>query len=97
VAARAKGSGRKTLGDVAGLERGIRDLPCFQYSGGSHANGECIFPKHGRRLRIQYEGALYHVINRGNFRRDVFETAGAVKAFEDTLGETCATGECTRM
>jgi putative transposase len=42
-----------------------------------------------RRLRIQFEGALYHVINRGNFRRDVFETAGAAKAFEDTLGETC--------
>ena len=25
-----------------------------------------------RKLRIQYEGALYHVINRGNYRWDVF-------------------------
>lgn len=41
-----------------------------------------------RRLRIQFEGALYHIINRGNFRHDVFGTAGAAKAFETTLGET---------
>lgn len=42
-----------------------------------------------RRLRIQYEGALYHVINRGNFRRDLFETAGAASAFVATVGEAC--------
>jgi len=30
-----------------------------------------------RKLRIQYEGALDHVINRGNYRRDGFETVGA--------------------
>jgi putative transposase len=42
-----------------------------------------------RKLRIQYEGALYHVINRGNYRRDVFESAGAAQAFEDTLKEAC--------
>lgn len=42
-----------------------------------------------RKLRIQYEGALYHVINRGNYRRDVFESAGAAQAFETTLFEAC--------
>ena len=42
-----------------------------------------------RRLRLQYEGALYHVINRGNYRRAVFETARAAKAFETVLGEAC--------
>ncbi|HEX2852620.1 MAG TPA: transposase [Opitutaceae bacterium] len=42
-----------------------------------------------RKLRIQYPGAVYHVINRGNYRRDVFETAGAARAFEATLAETC--------
>jgi len=42
-----------------------------------------------RRLRMQYPGARYHVINRGNYRRDVFETAGAAKAFELTLEEAC--------
>lgn len=41
-----------------------------------------------RRLRIQYAGALYHIINRGNYRRDLFETAGAAQSFESTLGET---------
>jgi REP element-mobilizing transposase RayT len=40
-----------------------------------------------RRLRIQYPGAIYHVINRGNYRRDVFETTGAASSFEATLGE----------
>jgi len=43
-----------------------------------------------RRLRIQYEGAIYHVINRGNYRRDIFATGGAAKAFEAALDETCA-------
>lgn len=42
-----------------------------------------------RKLRIQYEGALYHVINRGNYRRDVFESVGAAQAFEAALMETC--------
>ncbi len=42
-----------------------------------------------RKLRIQYEGALYHVINRGNYRRDVFETAGAACAFEECLWKCC--------
>jgi putative transposase len=42
-----------------------------------------------RKLRIQYEGALYHVINRGNYRRDVFESVGAAQAFEEALIETC--------
>jgi putative transposase len=40
-----------------------------------------------RKLRIQYEEALYHVINRGNYRRDVFETVGAATAFVVTLME----------
>ena len=42
-----------------------------------------------RRLRIQYPGALYHVINRGNYRRDIFETAGAARAFEQAMAEAC--------
>lgn len=42
-----------------------------------------------RRLRLQSAGAMYHVINRGNYRRDVFDTVGAAKAFEAALEETC--------
>lgn len=40
-----------------------------------------------RKLRIQYPGAIYHVINRGNYRQDVFGSAGAAHAFLVTLGE----------
>jgi len=38
-------------------------------------------------MRIEYAGACYHVINRGNYRRKLFEEAGAAEAFERTLGE----------
>jgi REP element-mobilizing transposase RayT len=40
-----------------------------------------------RKLRLQFDGAVYHVINRGNFRRDVFETADKARAFEACLFE----------
>ncbi len=43
-----------------------------------------------RKLRLQYNGAIYHVINRGNYRRDVFETADKAKAFEECLFEAGA-------
>ena len=42
-----------------------------------------------RKLRIQYPGALYHIINRGNYRRDVFATVGAAQAFEHAMDEVC--------
>jgi putative transposase len=40
-----------------------------------------------RRLRIQYPGATYHVINRGNYRSDVFASVEAAKAFVGVLGK----------
>lgn len=40
-----------------------------------------------RPPRLEYAGARYHVINRGNYRKNVFEGAGAAEAFERTLGE----------
>jgi putative transposase len=40
-----------------------------------------------RKLRVQYEGALYHVVNRGNYRRDVFENSDAAQAFVSVLEE----------
>ena len=42
-----------------------------------------------RRLRLQFPGALYHVINRGNYRRDVFDSAGAANAFLLALDDAC--------
>ena len=38
-----------------------------------------------RKLRIQYPGAIYHVINRGNYRRDLFLSPGEAKAFLATV------------
>lgn len=40
-----------------------------------------------RRIRMQFPGARYHVINRGNYRQDVFASEGAWQAFVRTLGE----------
>lgn len=40
-----------------------------------------------RLARIEYPGAIYHVINRGNYRRDVFATVGAAHSFVKTLQE----------
>lgn len=42
-----------------------------------------------RKLRLLLPHGLYHVINRGNYRRDVFESSGSRRAFLGTLGETC--------
>ncbi len=40
-----------------------------------------------RKLRIQYPRALYHLINRGNYGRDLFNSAGEAQAFLDTVLE----------
>jgi REP element-mobilizing transposase RayT len=42
-----------------------------------------------RKPRIEFAGAIYHVLNRGNYRSDLFETAGAAQAFLTCLGEAC--------
>jgi REP element-mobilizing transposase RayT len=40
-----------------------------------------------RPLRVEFSGACYHVINRGNYRRDLFTDKGAAEAFERTLAQ----------
>jgi REP element-mobilizing transposase RayT len=42
-----------------------------------------------RKLRLEFPGAIYHVINRGNYRTHVFKTAGAKQAFEACLFAAC--------
>ncbi len=42
-----------------------------------------------RKLRLEYPGAIYHVINRGNYRAWVFKTEGAREAFESCLFQAC--------
>ena len=40
-----------------------------------------------RPLRIEYEGACYHIINRGNRREVVFKDGGDCELFLDKLVE----------
>jgi len=42
-----------------------------------------------RKLRLEYPGAIYHVINRGNYREDIFSEDRTKMAFEACLFETC--------
>lgn len=43
-----------------------------------------------RKLRLESEGGLYHVLNRGNYRADMFRSEKAKQAFLTCLGEACA-------
>lgn len=42
-----------------------------------------------RPLRMESEAGVYHVINRGNYRADIFRTEKAKAAFLTCLGEAC--------
>jgi len=42
-----------------------------------------------RKLRVQYPGAIYHLMNRGDRREDIFEDAKDRLRFLGTLGHTC--------
>lgn len=41
-----------------------------------------------RKLRLEFAGACYHVISRGNYRRDLFTRKGAAESFQRCLFET---------
>jgi len=43
-----------------------------------------------RRLRLQFEGAIYHVMNRGDHPEAIFRGAQDREIFLKTLGDTCA-------
>ena len=42
-----------------------------------------------RKLRLEYRGAIYHVINRGDRREDIFRDDDDRRRFLSTLGEAC--------
>jgi len=42
-----------------------------------------------RKLRIQYPGAMYHVMNRGDHRDAIFEDDRDRQRFLDTLSQAC--------
>jgi len=43
-----------------------------------------------RKIRIEYPGAIYHVMNRGDRREPIFQDDFDRRRFLETLGETCA-------
>ena len=43
-----------------------------------------------RKLRVEYPGAIYHTMNRGDRRELVFSDDADRKRFIETLGEVCA-------
>jgi REP element-mobilizing transposase RayT len=43
-----------------------------------------------RKLRVEYAGAIYHVMNRGDRRELIFMDDADRQRFVDTLGEACA-------
>jgi putative transposase len=43
-----------------------------------------------RKLRVEYEGAIYHVLNRGDRREPIFKDDADRRCFLATLGEACA-------
>ena len=42
-----------------------------------------------RKLRLEFSGACYHVRNRGNYRRDLFNSDGAASSFYRCLDQAC--------
>jgi REP element-mobilizing transposase RayT len=46
-----------------------------------------------RGLRIERENGVYHIINRGNYRQDLFINEGAHLSFENCLFEACEKSE----
>jgi hypothetical protein len=47
-----------------------------------------------RKLRIEYPGAMYHVMNRGDQREDIFRDDEDPHQFLSTLGDACAFPTC---
>lgn len=42
-----------------------------------------------RKLRLEYEKAIYHVMNRGDRKEDIFVVNQDLESFLETLGEAC--------
>ena len=49
---------------------------------GSEINRLCVYAK-----KIEYPGALYHIISRGNYRKELFLKKNTGEAFERCLFE----------
>jgi hypothetical protein len=46
------------------------------------------------KLRVQYPGAIYHIMNRGDHSESIFRDDGNPGLFVATLAEACGKAEC---
>src|SRR5947209_18402335 len=46
--------------------------------------------RRGQKTRVQYEMAIYHIMNRGDHREDIFLDNEDRELFLETLGQACA-------
>ena len=49
-----------------------------------------VSPRMARKVRVEYPGAIYHVMNRGDRREPIFRDDEDRQRFLVTLGEACA-------
>ena len=49
-----------------------------------------ILLRMARKLRVEFPGAIYHVMNRGDRREEIFKDDADRERFLETLGEACA-------
>ena len=56
----------------------------------THEGAKAILPGMARKLRVEYAGAIYHVMNRGDRRELIFLDEADRQRFVETLGEACA-------
>ncbi len=47
-----------------------------------------------RKLRVEYPGAIYHVMNRGDPREPIFRDDEDRERFLETTGEACLKAVC---
>src|SRR5437867_2244068 len=69
---------------VNGSVPAIHQFPLDTCSGGRNSGDGMA-----RKIRIQYPGAVYHVMNRGDQRESIFHDDDDRQRFIETLGEAC--------
>ena len=80
----SQGESDKRVKSVNGSVPAIRQFLLDTCSGGRNSGDGMA-----RKIRIQYPGAVYHVMNRGDQRESIFHDDDDRQRFIETLGEAC--------
>ena len=68
------------------MKAGVEQVSVLTIDTKSHV---CQYRDMPRQLRLQYSGAIYHVMSRGNRRGDIFVDDADRQRFLSTLAEAC--------